>query len=310
MKWLKELFSGKSSHPAPVDQVQAPVTRQPDLVPEQHASPPSSWRTTSPAEFVSRAVVGAAYCRIPLVQIPDMAERLSKELMARGVPSSEMTDLFNNGLLGVCPECRQYCAGGLMLSLAMYSALGAGNITFMTDQSGGGPKQRLLGGQCGTSSCANRDFYHLFWCPDLHPDMLQYLKADFNIAIDPHTQVKRSHVWRPHDLKAETNTSTHGTPPSPAASGVGPQKREGMTAYSEQQRKEMYLEWHKACLEMTLDATRRGMTARDSIQHGGTESMNHFMRTYGLSREEANSIIDEGMSKWGPLAGKPAPGGR
>jgi hypothetical protein len=155
------------------------------------------WMTTPPAEFATRAAVGAAYCSIAISQIPAIAEELRNALMARGVPSSEMTDLFNNSLLGICPKCGQYCAGGLMLSLVMYSAIGADHIQFMTGRTGGGPKQRLLGGQCGTSSCSNRDSYHLFWCPDLDPAMLQYLKTNFGIAIDPDTQAKRSRVWRP-----------------------------------------------------------------------------------------------------------------
>ena len=175
----------------------APGTLQSNPVLAAQFSSQSDWRATSPAEFVPQAVVGAAYCRIPLTQISNIVEKLSKELMTLGVPSSEMTYLFNNSLIGICPECHQYCPGDQMLSLAMYSAIGAGNITFMTSGDGDGSKQRLLGGQCGTSSCSNRDFYHLFWCPDLHPDMLQYLKADFGIPIDPHTQAKRSHVWRP-----------------------------------------------------------------------------------------------------------------
>lgn len=69
-------------------------------------------------------------------------------------------------------------------------------------------------------------------------------------------------------------------------------------SYSEQQRKEMFIEWNRINIEAMREAQSQGLSAMDEINYGVTKANNHIKRKYGVSIEELASIFQEGTSKW------------
>lgn len=131
------------------------------------------------------------WTRVAINILPIIVTELNVRLKGLKVSPDDLHDLFNDSLLGVCPECNEYCAGKAFLDLPLFAAA-AGGVRFTGDSGG---FERMLQGTCLNYSCASTEF-DLFWCPDLDGRMVQNLRAR-GINIDPSMQKKRDRVWRP-----------------------------------------------------------------------------------------------------------------
>jgi len=261
-----------------------------EQVPEpDNARNSADWMNASPEEFVSTAVKGAAYCRIPIDRIPNIAGELDKALTEYGVPADKMKELYFNGLLGVCPQCHQCCSGELMLELgtgAIAAArAGACSISWNTDVPGGGPRQHILAGECVKSSCSSRE-YHLFWCPDLDPMMRKYLQSNLGIELKSGMQVKRAHIWQP--------TVTNGPETPQEVEESAPTSVENI-GYSAEKRKEMYSEYHKVFIEASMEAHFMGLAEKSMLDYAVNKGAEHLKRSFGLSQAEYILLIREGL---------------
>jgi hypothetical protein len=198
MNWFTKLFGNESATtPQATPPSSGKVTAKAAGLTQGKKNESNHWKNTSPGSFVSQAMTGAAYCRMPISQTPATVVGLSEKLMTKGVSSDRMTQFLHDTLFGICPECQQSCSGGLLLTVGVMSNVGSDNITWNTDISGGGPKQRLMRGQCGNAGCSNRRHYELFFCADLNQEMLRHIDATYHLTYRPDNVGNRPQFLRP-----------------------------------------------------------------------------------------------------------------
>jgi hypothetical protein len=202
---FKKLFAGKPASTGTeslrsVNQEQKPVsgTETPTAqTSNTHPQPPQAVSLTErslqvPAsEFAKCAATGPAWSRLSIRNIPQVITELHAEMDHFNIPAADVFDFFNNSLLGVCPECNEYCAGKAFLNMPLMAEIG--NNVMFTGNSGG--FERMLQGRCLNYSCSSMEF-DLFWCPDLDSRMLRNLQGR-GINLDPDVQRKRNHLWQP-----------------------------------------------------------------------------------------------------------------
>ncbi|RLC64018.1 MAG: hypothetical protein DRI01_04195 [Chloroflexi bacterium] len=70
-------------------------------------------------EFVRSAFEGPAYCYIKVSQIGKLYDALAKQLVKRGMETSEVVELLDDNILGLCPKCGAMFAGEGIALVAM-----------------------------------------------------------------------------------------------------------------------------------------------------------------------------------------------
>jgi len=152
----------------------------------------TTWEPFASAEqFAAHAVSGSARWRIPIKQIPTAVMALNDVFQQSGISSGNLMELYNYGLMSVCPSCNGSVPGK---ALAMWSVMDVmGKKILLTGDSGG--FERLIDGRCLNSACGSTE-HDLFWCPDLNPKDLSFLR-DKGIPIVRDLQRSRDHIWKP-----------------------------------------------------------------------------------------------------------------
>jgi hypothetical protein len=150
-----------------------------------------SWLSVPPGEFAARAMKGPVRCEVAISGLPGVAAALSKAFSEAGVGSEGILELFDHGLLAICPKCNKWCGGKALLLLQAFGET-KDHVVFTGDSGGA---ERLIEGVCRDPSCSSR-IYELFWCPDLDPMVLEEIRLR-GVNIDPSSQRQRDPFWKP-----------------------------------------------------------------------------------------------------------------
>jgi CcmD family protein len=135
-------------------------------------------RSSNGSGFASQAARGPADCRIAIKDWLDLHDELARRLIDKGASNTEIVDLLNDRLIGVCPRCHTWTAGQ---GLSMLSTTRLTKATIFTGNTGG--MERLVDGLCRNYDCPCTEIL-IFWKPDEDRDAVARL-GSMGVRIKP-----------------------------------------------------------------------------------------------------------------------------